>query len=331
MAIELRLIQHALAVGRHGNFARAAEALHLTQPSLSRSIAALEASLGVPLFDRTRKGVTPTAFGRIVLERGGTVLEREAELRREIGLLAGLEAGTLRISAGPYIYESSVARAVGRLAAAHPRLRIECRSADPSDVVRQVLDERVDIGVTNASGLDREPRLAVLPLPVQRVYLACRPGHPLTKEAAPTLARALQFALVTTRLRGEQAALARKMGRDTTAADAYGEDYLPQVLVNSTAAARLIAQQSDLLVPGTAAMLADDVADGRLVRLSCTAPAMQTINGLIYLRERMLSPAARVFIDALHQVEAEALAADAAKPADALPAIQRRRHGGQRL
>jgi DNA-binding transcriptional LysR family regulator len=42
MVIELRLIRHALAVGRHGNFARAAEALHLTQPSLSRSIATLE-------------------------------------------------------------------------------------------------------------------------------------------------------------------------------------------------------------------------------------------------------------------------------------------------
>lgn len=52
MIIELRLIRHALALGKHGNFARAAEALHLTQPSLSRSIAALEQALDVPLFDR---------------------------------------------------------------------------------------------------------------------------------------------------------------------------------------------------------------------------------------------------------------------------------------
>ena len=86
---------------------------------------------------------------------------------------------------------------------------------------------------------------------------------------------------------------------------------MPQVLVNSVVLARLIAQESDMLVPGTAAMLADDVAAGRLVRLECSAPAMQTNNGVLYLRERTLSPAARVFIEALRQVEAEAQAADA--------------------
>jgi len=310
MVIELRLIRHALAVGKHGNFARAAEALHLTQPSLSRSIAALEEALGVPLFDRTSKGVVPTAFGRVLLERGDAVLMREADLRREIGLLAGLETGTLAVSAGPYMSETSVARAIGRVAAAHPRLHIECKSVDPSEVVRQVLAERVDVGVANMSGLDREPRLAVEALPPQRVYLACRAGHPLTREAAPTLARALEFPLVTTRLRGEQAALALHKGRPTTADDVYGADYVPQVLVNSVALARLIAQESDMLVPGTAAMLADDVAAGRLVSLGCSAPAMHTFNGVLYLSERTMSPAARAFIEALRQVEAEEQAAD---------------------
>lgn len=78
MTIELRLLRHALALARHGNFARAAGALNLTQPSMSRSIAALESLLGVPLFDRTNKGITPTAFGRILLECGEAVLQREA-------------------------------------------------------------------------------------------------------------------------------------------------------------------------------------------------------------------------------------------------------------
>ena len=86
---------------------------------------------------------------------------------------------------------------------------------------------------------------------------------------------------------------------------------MPPVLVNSVALARVIAQESDMLVPGTAAMLADDVAHGRLVRLSCTAPAMRTTDGMLYLRDRSLSPAARAFIATLRQVEAEAQAAHA--------------------
>jgi DNA-binding transcriptional LysR family regulator len=306
MIIELRLIRHALALGQHGNFARAAEALHLTQPSLSRSIAALEQQLGVPLFDRTRQGVLPTAFGRVLLERGEAMLGREADLRREIGLLAALQTGTLIVSVGPYVGEGQLARAIAQVAAVHPRLQIECRSVHPNEVVRHVLAEQADLGISNIAGLDREERLATDPLPAQRIYLACRPGHPLTKESDPSLARALQFPVVTTRLRGEQAALALRQGGVTTAQDAYGEDYTPQVLVNSIAMARLVAQQSDMVVPGTAEMLADDVAAGRLVRLSCHAPAMRTNNGLLYLRERTLAPAARVFIQALKEVAADA-------------------------
>ena len=305
MVIELRLIRHALALGQYGNFARAAEALHLTQPSLSRSIAALEQQLGVPLFDRTRQGVLPTAFGRVLLERGEAMLGREADMRREIGLLAALQTGTLIISVAPYVGEEQLARAIAQVSAAHPRLQIECRSLHPAEVVRQVLAEQADLGISNLAGLDREERLAVEPLPAQRTYLACRPGHPLTQEADPSLARALQFPVVTTRLRGEQAALALRRGGTTTAQDAYGEDYTPQVLVNSIAMARLVAQKSDMVVPGTAEMLADDVAAGRLVRLSCTAPAMRTNNGLLYLRDRTLAPAVRVFIQALRAGQAD--------------------------
>ena len=308
MAIELRLIRHAIAVGQHGNFARAAETLHLTQPSLSRSIASLEDQLGVPLFDRTPKGVTPTPFGRVLLERGETVLRREADLRREIALLAGLETGSLVISAAPYMDEVLIARAIGRMAAAHPKLRIDCRSVHPFEVLRQLLAEEAELGVANVHGLHREVRIAVEPLPSRRVYLSCRPGHPLTRIVNPTLAQALQFPLVTTRLRGEQAALAASRGLGELSGGGV-DDFVPPVLVNSVALARVIAQESDMLVPGTAAMLADDLAHGRLVRLNCTAPAMRTNDGMLYLRDRCLSPAARAFIATLRQIGAQEQAA----------------------
>ena len=325
MVIELRLIRNALVLGQYGNFARAAEALHLTQPSL-RAASLPWRSSSAFRFRPHRKGVVPTAFGRVLLERGDMVLRREADLRREIGLLAAVQTGSLTVGAGPYMNEVSVARALGRVAAAYPQLQVECRSLHPAEVVSQVLAEHVDVGVSNIAGLDREERLAVEPLPPQRIYLACRPGHPLTQEAAPTLRRALQFPLVTTRLRGEQAALALRQGSPTTPGDAYGQDYTPRVLVNSIATARLVAQASDLLVPGTAAALADDLAAGRLVRLECSAPAMRTNNGLLYLRGRTLAPAAQVFIQALKQVEAEDQAVDAARAA---PPVARTSSGHQ--
>lgn len=310
MAIELRLLRHALALGQHGNFARAAEALHLTQPSLSRSIAALESQLGVPLFDRTTKGVRPTAFGRIVLERGEGVLQGEAELRRELQLLAGMEIGLLTVGAGPYMAESTVAMAIARVTMQHPRLRIHCVSADPDEVMREVLAERFDVGASAVPGLEHDARLVVEPLPGLRGYLACRPGHPLTRERDVTLQRVLQFPLATTVLRGAHAALAASGGRETAAHAPNAKDFVPQIRVNSVALARLIVRDSDAVMPGTAAALADDVAAGKLVILPVDAPAMRAIGAVFYLRGRTLAPAARLFIDTLHAIEAQAHAAD---------------------
>jgi DNA-binding transcriptional LysR family regulator len=324
---ELRLIRQAIALGRHGNFARAAEALGLSQPSVTRGIAALERSLGVPLFDRTRKGVIPTAFGRVLLERGEGVLKSEANLRREIQLLAGLEEGSLAIGAGPYPSEISVASAVARVARAHPRLRIRCTTADPDQVVLDVLAERIDVGIAGVTGLEKDARLVVEALPPLRVFLACRPGHPLAKEIPLSLARALEFPLVGTRLRGPQASAAASRGTATDPGDPAVPDFVPQILVNSLTVARLVAQGSDALFPGTAGILADDVAAGRLVTLDCDAPILRTTHGVLYLRDRTLAPAAQEFIETLRAVEAEVRVADPLL-SDTGPAPRRHRPAG---
>jgi len=324
---ELRLIRQAIVLGRHGNFARAAEELGVSQPSVTRGIASLERSLGVRLFDRTRKGVIPTAFGRVLLERGEAVLRSEANLRREIQLLAGLEEGSLAIGAGPYPAEISVATAVARVASAHPRLRIRCTTVDPNQVVQDVLAERIDVGIARVTELETDARLVVESFPPLRVFLACRPGHPLAKEIRLSLARALEFPLVGTRLRGSQAAAASSRGAATDPGDPAVPDFIPQIFVNSLAVARLVAQGSDALFPGTAGILADDLAAGRLVTLDCDAPVLRTTHGVLYLRDRTLAPAAREFIETLRAVEAEVRGADA-PPTDTGPAPRRHRPAG---
>ena len=247
---DLRLIRLAIALGRHGNFARAAEEMNISQPSLTRGIAALEHSLGVPLFDRTRKGAIPTPFGRVLLERGESMLRSDDDLRREIKLLAGLEVGSLAIGAGPFAGEISVAKAVARVVSAHPRLQIKFTVAEPEQVAQDVLAGRIDVGVASTVGLEGDVRLVAEPLPPLRVYLACRPGHPLAKETRPTLARALQYPLATTSLRGAQALLASSAGAATLRDGPGVKNFIPQILVNSLAHARLIAHDSDALCHG---------------------------------------------------------------------------------
>jgi len=312
---QLHLLRQALALGQQRNFARAAESLNMTQPSLTRGIAALERSMGVPLFERTRKGVVPTPFGRVLIERAETLLRRHSDLRRELQLLSGLEEGTLAVAAGPYAAETSVAQTLARLVGNHPRLRIEFTVADPQQVVQDVLAGRVDVGVARIVGLEREKGLVLEALPPLRVYLACRPGHPLTQEAQPSLARVLQFPLATITLRGPQAALAATGDASSTHEGSDDAEFAPQITVNSLAMARIIARGSNAIVPGTAAHLADDVAAGRLVRLPVESPALHSPHGIIYRRDRPLAPAAAAFIETLRLVESQAREADAASRA----------------
>lgn len=307
---ELRLIRLAIALAEHGNFARAADSLNLTQPSLTRGIAELERSLGVPLFDRTRKGAIPTAFGRVLLERGEAVLRSESNLRREIQLLAGLESGSLAISAGPMASEISVAAAIGRVLRAHPRLRIQCHATDPEQVVRDVLAERVDVGVAHLKEREQDQRLVVERLSSLRIHACCRPGHPLSRAARCSFAQMLEYPLAINVLHGAPAAAALRRDGSLVAGDAGAPEFTPQVVVNAPALARLIARNSDAVVMGTVSMLADDVAAGHLVFLDVDAPVMRTSHGVIFLRDRTLAPAARAFIDALRTVETEIRNAD---------------------
>jgi DNA-binding transcriptional LysR family regulator len=313
----LRLINCALVLGEQGNFARAAEVLRMSQPNLSRGIAELEQSLGVPLFDRTRRGVIPTAFGRLLLVRGAAVLRSEAALRREMQLLAGLESGSLAVSAGPVAGETSVALAIAQVLRSHPQLAISCQMKDADQVVQDVLEEKSDLGVAQITGLAADPRLVVMKFAPLRIYIACRHRHPLTRVVDLTFAQALEYPLATSIIRGPPALAVQTRDGNRADGDARSPQFIPQVEVNS--ASRLIARHSDALAIGTIEMLRDDVEAGHLVLLPVDAPIMRSVHGILRLRERSISPAAQVFIDVLHRVEDQIHSAESSAAADPVP------------
>jgi DNA-binding transcriptional LysR family regulator len=309
----LQQYRQALVLARHGNYARAAEALGIAQPNLTRSIAALERSLGVRLFDRGRSGAVPTAFGRIFVERAEALLRSDAELRRELQLLAALATGTLTIACGPYAAEAAVGAAVARLLAAHPKLRVECRVLSPELVLAEVRAGHADVGVGTDAVLEPATELVVERFAPLRVHLACRPGHPLLHEPELTLERALRYPLVTTRLSGTDALQVMPGLVPEAAARSARQELVPPINVNSLAMGRQIASGSDAIFPGFAAQLADDVRAGRLVLLEIDA-GLHNTHAAYHRRDRPLAPAGQAFLAELRAVEQALQRAEAAPP-----------------
>jgi DNA-binding transcriptional LysR family regulator len=304
MTVDLHLLEHAIALAHHRSYARASKALHVSQPTLSRSIAGLEDSLGVRLFDRGRGGVEPTAFGRLLLERGAVLLADEAALRRELEQLAGLEAGELVVGAGPFSAAISVGRAMTRLIAKHPQIRARIACFDPEQIFRDVLAGRCDVAVADPGAASREPRLHHEALPPHPIQLFARPDHPLAGRAGLRLTDVLAFAVVGSRVRGVTATQLRVEG-PAGRFDPDSGDFLPAITVDSLDLARRIAASTAAILPAVRGMVAADLRDGRLVQLDFDEPWMQTTYGVFWRSDRTPSPAVRAFVDELRAVESE--------------------------
>ncbi|MFC6235044.1 LysR family transcriptional regulator, partial [Leucobacter soli] len=151
-----------------GHFTRAADRLHLAQPSLSRQIAALERELGVELFHRARGNVTLTAAGEHLLPIARRMLADAETARDEMAELVGLRRGRVRLGATPTLCTSLVAEALAEFHEAHPGIDIEILERGSRTLISALMEGALDLVliVTSVSSgaaravLDREAILS---------------------------------------------------------------------------------------------------------------------------------------------------------------------------
>lgn len=302
--IDLTLLGHAQTLAKHGNFARAASELYMSQPTLSRHIAALEETLGVRLFDRGRKRVEPTAYGRLLLDRAPTLTSDAAELVRELRLMQGLQVGELFVGAGIYPAELSLGRAVGRLISSHPGLRVEVTTGDWRSIIELTLGTRLDLSVLELSVIDEEKRLTVEPLPKHPGVFFIRAGHPLQAVQALTLEHLSDFPFAGPKLAPRAAGVMAKLLRQGMTDPASG-DYVPPIKVDSIRLAKDAVMASDAVSLAPLAAITAELASGELQALPVKAPWLYTNYGFAYLTGRSLAPAAIAFMAKVRQVEQE--------------------------
>jgi DNA-binding transcriptional LysR family regulator len=191
--MELRQLRHLIAVVEHGSFSRAAEAVHLTQPALSRSIQALEASVGAPVLERHRGAIEPTDVGRLLLTHARQLDSATRDLERDIALTQGLELGELRIGVGPYGGSALVGPALGRLNLAHPGLRLKTVLAPWQELPDRARARDVDLIVVELSQVQLMDDFAVQALSEHGLVVVCQPRHPLAGMDSPSPGRRFQL------------------------------------------------------------------------------------------------------------------------------------------
>jgi len=201
--MDLRRLGLFLAVVDEGGMTRAAEARHVSQPSVSQAVRELETELGTPLFHRVGRGLVLTAAGEALVGPARQALRDVDTARAAVEAVAGVTAGHLDVGALPTLAVDPLATLVGVFRVAHPHVTI--RLADPADsaaLVTMVASGDVEIGITVGTPTDtglevrqlgHQDLLAVLPpgtaLPGRSVDVHQLAAFPLVAASAGTATR----------------------------------------------------------------------------------------------------------------------------------------------
>jgi len=185
--MEIFQLRYFVAAARHLHFSRAAEELYIAQPSLSVQIGRLETEVGAALFHRHGRRVSLTDAGQALLPLAERLLDQEAEARRVVQQVAGLERGRLSLCALPALDQHLLPPWLARFRREHPGVEIHVRELRPARAVAQaVLAGRADLGFVHLPcELDG---LAMRPLLEDRFALVVPEGHPLAAQDAVDLA-----------------------------------------------------------------------------------------------------------------------------------------------
>ncbi|MFJ8657050.1 transcriptional regulator CynR [Streptomyces rochei] len=149
-ALELRHLRYLLAVAEHGNFTRAAEELHISQPTLSQQIKQLERTLGVQLLDRTGRTVRLTDAGAVYTDHARRALRDLAAAERAVHDVQDLSRGHLRLGVTPTFTAYLVGPLIAEFHTRHPGISLTLMEMTQDRIEAALLADDLDLGIAFA-------------------------------------------------------------------------------------------------------------------------------------------------------------------------------------
>ena len=196
--MKLQQLRYLTEVARRGlNVSETAEALHTSQPGVSKQIRALEEELGVQVFVRHGKRlVSITEPGKAVVAIAERILAEAQNLRRAGEEYANDKLGTLTIAATHTQARYALPKAVAAFKRRYPRVELLIHQGNPTQICEQLLAGEADLGVATEM-IATHGELVSLPVYQWNRCVVVPPRHPLLKEQPLTLERLAEYPIVT--------------------------------------------------------------------------------------------------------------------------------------
>lgn len=267
--MNLRHLEHWLALADTGSFSRAAEKLHITQSALSRSIQVLEDELGGPLVDRIGKKNELTPLGHSVLARARRIVQEAAELRHGATLLQEGGLGHLRVGLGAGPGAMLMTPWLLHMAQQHPQLKVSISRGATELQIMQLRERQLDALVVDVRSVAPAPDLNMAMFFDMRAGFLCRRGHPLLSRNPQRhrFEALLDYPIASSPLSQE---VARIMVAH------YGAQADPAVMTTlqceELASLIAVSRQTDAIFLGIVGAAQAELASGELVELTLEPP-----------------------------------------------------------
>ncbi len=294
--IKLRDLHVLQAAAQTGSMAKAAVHLAITQPAVSYAISELEHAVGVPLLERSSQGVTPTVYGRALLERSAIVFNELRHGISEIASLADPEVGELRIGTTPPM--SAVASAVfNRLVPRYPRMRFELSVGATDALLRQLRQRDIELVISRLAPWVRDDDLTIETLFHDELAVICSRQSKWARRRNVSLAELVPEPWVLPPPTGFLTQVMRG------AFDAQGLAFpRATVTTSSTYALSVLVGNGEFLAIHPRTMLTTPNEHPQLTAVDVRLPTTRGAIGLIALKDRSLSPVAKLFAQSVAPV-----------------------------
>lgn len=180
---ELRVF---VAVLEHRSFRKAAAVLHLSQPAVTKAIAGLEDTLGVPLFNRASDGVVPTAHGLTFAPRAAAVFEEVRRAAQELALVSRGERGTLRVGILPMPAIPFLPVAIGRMAESRPDIFVTVFEGREAELLDRLHKRDIEVAILRLALISPAENMRVERLFDEKLCVIAAKEHPLATRQKPT-------------------------------------------------------------------------------------------------------------------------------------------------
>jgi DNA-binding transcriptional LysR family regulator len=287
-----------MAVVEQGNMARAADSLAISRPVVSRTIAGLEHALGVRLLDRSPQGVEPTLYGRALLKRSVAVFDELKQSVRDIESLGDPNAGEVRIGCTEPMAAGFVAAVIDRLSLQYPQLVFELElCTTPAQQFHVLRERKCDLVLARMWTQAVEPDMDVEVLFEDQVAVVGGPTNKWLTRRKLTLAELVDEHWLLAPIDHEPGSpvyeIFHALGLEVPPARVVS--YSLNVRTSLLATGRFLA-----IIP--VSVLRFGAASSVLKVLPCWLPASGQPVAVTTLKNRMLSPTAKLFIERAREV-----------------------------